>query len=613
MKLLEDSQDIIAQRYRIVAPLGSGGTAITYLARDLENNCDVALKALSLRHTNDWDAIGRFEREAAVLAKLNYPAIPRYRDYFYLDTPQDRSFYIVQELASGESLAALVENGWHCQESEIRQIAIQILEILVYLHQLTPPVIHRDIKPQNIIRASDGQIFLVDFGAVQNTYYSTLAKGNSVVGTFGYMAPEQFVGKAVPATDLYGLGSTLLFLLTHRSPADLPTNNLKIDLSSSRLQMSGGFADWLEKMLEPDLEARFSSAREALADLQSQRIIIPKPSSHKPWQRYLKIGIATATFALTINFCKYPILSTIGLTPAAVYEAVEKGDISTVKQYLDWGVNVNARDGDSMTPLHRAGSEEIAELLIAKGADVNAKDRYGWTPLHYARSVKLAELLIANGADIQAKSQYTKSELFGINLNPDLGVMSTVIKYFSGITPLHVAQSPEIAQLLITKGADVNAKAKNGITPLYLAQSKEIADLLLANGAQIDTKEVNHKYFRGKNILHRAAEIGSQQMVKILLLKGANIVSRDDAGRTPLHLASRKEVAQLLIADVNARDNCKRTPLHTAASRGNKEVVQLLIEHSADVNARDYANRTPLDYAKKDAIELLKKYSATSE
>lgn len=613
MKLLEDSSEIIAQRYRIVAPLGSGGTAITYIAQDLECDREVALKALSLRHSNDWDAIAKFEREAAILAQLNHPAIPHYRDYFYLDTPQDRSFYIVQELVPGQSLAALVENGWHYQESEIRQIAISILEILVYLHQLKPPVIHRDIKPHNIIRHPDGQIFLVDFGAVQNTYYSTLAKGSTVAGTFGYMAPEQFLGKADTGTDLYGLGATLLFLLTHRCPADLPTNNLKIDLSCTRFQISEEFANWLEKMLEPDLENRFNSAQQALEQLQSQRITIPKPSSRKPWQHYLKIGIATATLAITINFCKYPIISTLGLTPAAVYEAAEKSDITTLKQYLNQGVNANARDGEGTTPLHRAGSEEIAQLLIAKGADVNAKDRYGWTSLYYARSVKLAELLIANGADIQAKSKYRKSQLFGIDLNPSFGVMSTVIKYFSGITPLHVAQSPEIAQLLITKGADVNAKAKNGITPLYLAQSKEIADLLLANGAQINTKEVNHKYLRGKTLLHRAAEIGSPPMVKLLLQKGANIVARDDAGRTPLHLASTKEVAQLLIADINARDRYKKTPLHAAAYRGNKEVVQLLLEHGADVNARDYANRTPLYYAKKDAIELLKKYGATTE
>ncbi|WP_416207930.1 serine/threonine protein kinase [Coleofasciculus sp. LEGE 07092] len=128
--------------------------------------------------------------------------MPQYLDYFHIDTPQDRSFYIVQQLAEGQSLATWVQNGWRGNEKEIRRIATQLLEILVYLHGLTPPVIHRDIKPHNTIRRDDGQLFLVDFGAVQDTYHSTLMRGSTMVGTYGYMAPEQFRGQAVPATDL---------------------------------------------------------------------------------------------------------------------------------------------------------------------------------------------------------------------------------------------------------------------------------------------------------------------------------------------------------------------------------------------------------------------------
>jgi len=229
MELLHNSGEIVAQHYRILDPLGQGGSGTTYLAEDLQSGQQVALKALSLYRMTDWKMVELFEREAQVLAQLNHWAIPRYLEYFYVDTPQNRSFYIAQQLAPGHSLAALVQNGWRVTEEEVRHIAIQILEILVYLHEHTPPIIHRDIKPQNLIRRDDGQVFLVDFGAVQDTYYSTFARSRTVVGTFGYMAPEQFRGQAVPATDLYGLGATLLFLLTHRSPADLPTDGLKID------------------------------------------------------------------------------------------------------------------------------------------------------------------------------------------------------------------------------------------------------------------------------------------------------------------------------------------------------------------------------------------------
>jgi hypothetical protein len=153
----------------------------------------------------------------------------------------------------------------------VRLIATQLLEILVYLQQLTPPVIHRDIKPQNIIRYDNGRVFLVDFGAVQDVYHNTLTGGSTVVGTYGYMAPEQFRGRAVLATDLYALGATLISLLTQKSPTDLPHRKLKIDFRP-HVKVSKQLADWLERMIEPVAEDRFLSAEEALAVLRGKKV-----------------------------------------------------------------------------------------------------------------------------------------------------------------------------------------------------------------------------------------------------------------------------------------------------------------------------------------------------
>lgn len=285
-------QTIIAQRYRILDVLGQGGIGITYAAEDLQNSQQVALKTLSLRRMADWKALELFEREARILASLDRASIPRYLDYFQVDTPEDRSFYLVQQLAPGQSLAALVEGGWHPDEAQVQQLAIQILEILVYLQGLTPPVIHRDIKPQNIILGSppavdlgrsirrekqqETRVFLVDFGAVQDTYRHTVMGGSTVVGTYGYMAPEQFRGEACLATDLYGLGTTLLFLLTGKSPAELPQRKLKIDFRS-HIRVSRNFGNWLEKMLKPVVEDRFHSAAEALAVLRSEQALTDSP------------------------------------------------------------------------------------------------------------------------------------------------------------------------------------------------------------------------------------------------------------------------------------------------------------------------------------------------
>lgn len=276
MEVLHQAEEIINQRYRILRKLGQGKIGITYTAVDLESGEQVALKVLSLRRMNDWKKMELFEREAQILSQLNHSAIPRYLDYFQVDTNSDRSFYIAQQLAPGKSLATLVENGWCPNEGEVKQIAIQILEILIYLHSLTPPVIHRDIKPENIIFTSDRKrLFLVDFGAVADTYHNTVTGGSTVVGTFGYMAPEQFRGQAFPSTDLYGLGTTLLFLLTGKSPSDLPQRKLKIDFRSY-VNISKDFANWLEQMLEPVSADRFPSAEVALATLLGKIALIPR-------------------------------------------------------------------------------------------------------------------------------------------------------------------------------------------------------------------------------------------------------------------------------------------------------------------------------------------------
>jgi eukaryotic-like serine/threonine-protein kinase len=276
MEIFHQAEEIINQRYRILRILGQGGVGITYAAVDLESGEQVALKVLSLRRMSDWKKIELFEREAKILSQLNHSAIPHYLDYFQIDTNSDRSFYIVQQLAPGNSLATLVENGWLPDEGKIKQIAIQMLEILIYLHSLTPPVIHRDIKPQNIILSHDKKkLFLVDFGAVADTYHNTVTGGSTVVGTFGYMAPEQFRGQAFPSTDLYGLATTLLFLLTGKSPTDLPQRQLKIDFRPY-VDISKDFANWLEQMLKPVSADRFSSAEAALATLLGQIALIPR-------------------------------------------------------------------------------------------------------------------------------------------------------------------------------------------------------------------------------------------------------------------------------------------------------------------------------------------------
>lgn len=140
MNTVHHSGDMINNCYQIVTLLGQGGMGSTYSAIDLNNNQRVALKVVSLREAQDWKILELFEREAQVLEQLNHPFIPNYIDYFSIDTPTDRQFYLIQELVEGESLANLIKNGWITTEEEVKNIAVQILEILSYIHQLNRPL-----------------------------------------------------------------------------------------------------------------------------------------------------------------------------------------------------------------------------------------------------------------------------------------------------------------------------------------------------------------------------------------------------------------------------------------------------------------------------------------
>ncbi|KAL4431634.1 hypothetical protein ABPG77_001476 [Micractinium sp. CCAP 211/92] len=266
---------LLGGQYEVSELLGRGSNGVTYLCRDTASGRDVAVKCLSLRSLKDWKQLELFEREAKVLESLDHPGIPRYLASFEQDTEQDRAFFLVQEAAEGKSLSDMVRSGWRVDEAEVTRIATELLDILQYLGSRRPPVIHRDVKPENIViegGRTGGRVFLVDFGGVQAA--ATTAEdmlGSTVVGTYGYMAPEQFRGAASAASDLYGLGGTLLFLLSGRPPSAFPIDRMRIDISA--VKMGARLEAVLEGLLEPLPEDRMP-AEEALAILKGQ----PRPA-----------------------------------------------------------------------------------------------------------------------------------------------------------------------------------------------------------------------------------------------------------------------------------------------------------------------------------------------
>jgi serine/threonine protein kinase len=278
--------EIFNTRYEILQLLGKKAGRRTLLAKDVVTGELVIVKLLAFSSDFEWDDLKLFEREAETLKSLSHPHIPRYLDYFEVNSPTIKGFALVQSYIPAQTLEQYLESGRIFTESDIKQIATAILEILIYLHGLHPPVIHRDIKPSNILLGersgnSCGEVYLVDFGSVQ-TALSTEGGTRTVVGTYGYMPPEQFGGRTIPASDLYSLGATLIYLLTGTHPADLPQKDFRIQFESL-VNLSPGLANWLKLMTEPNLERRLNSAREALKTLEEPQLLgIGKLAVGKP-------------------------------------------------------------------------------------------------------------------------------------------------------------------------------------------------------------------------------------------------------------------------------------------------------------------------------------------
>ena len=238
-------------RYVLMERLGQGSQGTTWDAIDKREGRPVAIKQFDVRGARAWKDVELAEREARVLSELDHPMLPRYVEHF----EQDGTLYLVMEKIDGTPLSVLQKKGPRLQEKDILRLLSDGDRVLSYLHGRNPPVIHRDIKPSNIIRRSNGSFAFVDFGAVRDKLRPE--GGSTVVGTFGYMAPEQFQGRAGPGSDVYALGATALSLLTGEEPENLPHKGLAVDVkaalgdrASARLVLA------LTRMLEPNPDVR---------------------------------------------------------------------------------------------------------------------------------------------------------------------------------------------------------------------------------------------------------------------------------------------------------------------------------------------------------------------
>ncbi|MFE1746675.1 type IV pilin-like G/H family protein [Coleofasciculus sp. H7-2] len=327
------AEKVLQGRYQLTKQLGQNAGRQTWLAEDLEAEPrqSVIVKLLAFSPQMQWEELKLFEREAQVLKNLNHPRIPNYRDYFSLDEQAGDGlpwFGLVQNYIPGTSLRQLLDKGKKFTQEQVRYVATDILEILIYLHELSPPVLHRDIKPSNIILGEDRQFYLVDFGAVQDR---AKAEGVTftVVGTNGYAPPEQLWGRAVPASDLYALGATLIHLLTGTPPSELPQHQMRIQFSD-KVRLNPNFSSWIEKLIEPAPEKRFSTAREALEALQQVEF---KSSYSETEAQPRGNSVRYGRLALLGSLPLFILMFAAAIKPN-IFAKTAKGQQSEAKQYI---------------------------------------------------------------------------------------------------------------------------------------------------------------------------------------------------------------------------------------------------------------------------------------
>src|SRR5712692_5326932 len=215
---------LFMDRYYVIGEVGSGGFGSVYKAKDTQNGDrlvaikEVSLTGLPLR--TRIEATCAFEREASLLSLLDHPHLPRLYEYYQ----RPDQWYLVMDFIVGETLDEYQSKRprQRLLLSEVLDIGIQLCTVLHYLHSQQPPIIFRDLKPTNIIRAPTGQIYLIDFG-IARYFKPGQARDTMALGSPGYAAPEQY-GKAqtTPRADIYSLGAVLHQLLTTRDPSEAP-------------------------------------------------------------------------------------------------------------------------------------------------------------------------------------------------------------------------------------------------------------------------------------------------------------------------------------------------------------------------------------------------------
>jgi Protein kinase domain len=273
--------------YRVLAVQGMGSTGVTYRVVDSMTGEKAIIKAIGLRGLSEWKVLELFEREAATLRRIDHSGIPRYLASFILDggravaRPEEvrgqPTFMLVQQYVAGDSLASRLKTNGSLSSAAVTRLLDSLLALVDYLHALAPPIVHRDIKPGNIILDETDEPHLVDFGSVRDCLRSDGSVGSTTAGTFGYMPAEQMMNTARPASDLYAIAMTVVVAATGSEPNALPMNERTGKIRLEKLPLPRALVPALDGMLEPIVGNRLQSVADVRKVLQRRGVARPRP------------------------------------------------------------------------------------------------------------------------------------------------------------------------------------------------------------------------------------------------------------------------------------------------------------------------------------------------
>jgi len=281
---------VLRNRYEIIRRVGGGGMGNVYQARDLHLQGAVRAVKEMIEMFSDpalrEKAVSDFQREARLLASLRHPSIPIIYDHFV----EGGRYYLVMEFIAGGDLATRQQLvGGRFDELTVTMWAIQICDVLDYLHTRQPPIIYRDLKPANVmIDPEANRVVLIDFGIAR--VVAPREKGVTAIGTMGYAPPELFAGQAEPRSDIYSLGATMFHLLTGVDPRDQPLLIFDFTRNPTPRQLNPELTPEMERILMRAVahapEQRFASAREMKGVLEAHLALLRERYGDRLEQAY---------------------------------------------------------------------------------------------------------------------------------------------------------------------------------------------------------------------------------------------------------------------------------------------------------------------------------------